>query len=613
MELTDEQMAQMEAGHGNLPAVMTDEQIANLESNHASFGKLSSAALGAAQGASFGFADEGEGAIKAALDYLHGKYGDRPLSEIYRLERDAARQKYGQAEQQNPVSYKTGEIGGAVATSLIPGLGEANALKLGGMGAAYGLGGSNADLTKGNIVGAAKDTATGAAIGLGSGLIAPAVSVAGNLVKGGAKRAISNVFGPSAEAVNTRITNPSAIQNAKTYAEIADQVPATLEKIQQKITDTDTAAWNTLSRSTDPGEGAKPANDIIDLVKQARWKIGKAIGRADNKAQVILGEISDDLKNIYSKESNEYVASQQGLEEATNTARQYKTADEFAKHWNEPIYSESSVGVNKNLGMSPQDFWKQAQKQETKTAFENVSESDIKAIIQKIDANTDWDKPGAETTNNALKSLRNKLDTMLKDQNEDYRQAMVPVQQNIDLLNDAERFFVPKKTAGQGYSATDTTISKLSNLKREGKDVSKSIIEKIKDVTGDDYLTATKNADIANQFVGGKANGSRNTNRWGATLGTLGGGVGYAAGRGPGAAIGTGLGTLAGVNLGATIDKEGGKMAANIIDYYTAHPEQIKNISTIMQLLATKVPQAGAMTSNLKNQDNDWQQQLLNK
>lgn len=119
-------------------------------------------------GVSMGFADEITGGVEALWEAAKGD--PRTFGELYKKSRDESRANYDAAEKANPKTFMAGQVGGAVGTALIPGLGGANVAKLGAMGAAQGLGSSNADLTEGDISGAARDTAIGGGIGLATGL-----------------------------------------------------------------------------------------------------------------------------------------------------------------------------------------------------------------------------------------------------------------------------------------------------------------------------------------------------------------------------------------------------------------------------------------------------------
>lgn len=146
-----------------------------------------SAVRGAVQGFPFvgSYADEATGALESTA----GSLGLVP-DKTYQQARDEARANNEEAAEVNPKSYYGGMIGVNVpldAAKLVPGLGNG----LGAVeGAAYGLGASNADLTKGEFGRAAVDTGTGAAVGFtvpkvlsaaGKHLVTPAVEAAGKI------------------------------------------------------------------------------------------------------------------------------------------------------------------------------------------------------------------------------------------------------------------------------------------------------------------------------------------------------------------------------------------------------------------------------------------------
>jgi hypothetical protein len=126
-------------------------------------GVTKSFALGAAQGVTFGFADELAGVAYAVKEALKGRNRD----EAYTEGRDAARKTFKQAEAANPKAFVAGELisvtlpGGAIAK----GAGVAGRIGRAALGgAATGAGMSEAE-TPTEL---AKDVATGAALGGGS-------------------------------------------------------------------------------------------------------------------------------------------------------------------------------------------------------------------------------------------------------------------------------------------------------------------------------------------------------------------------------------------------------------------------------------------------------------
>lgn len=150
---------------------------------------------GAKQGLTAGFGDELSG-LASAVGTAWGRSGRRLLdgkllpdslegewdavTNSYRKGRDEVRQADAAAEEANPLAYGVGQFGGAVATGLATGGASAlgreglkGALTAGALeGAAGGLGGSNADLTRADLDAYAKafrDTTEGGIAGAGLG------------------------------------------------------------------------------------------------------------------------------------------------------------------------------------------------------------------------------------------------------------------------------------------------------------------------------------------------------------------------------------------------------------------------------------------------------------
>lgn len=150
--------------------------------------KTESFLRGGAHGATLGFGDEAQGAIQALgmkllPNSLGGSDDKRGLADLYREQRDVARKDDENARTDNPKSFMAGEVAGSTLPALATSSGVAGAAtKAQGIGAkliralasgakwgaAAGLGDSQADLTQGDVGGAAADTAKGAAIGAGT-------------------------------------------------------------------------------------------------------------------------------------------------------------------------------------------------------------------------------------------------------------------------------------------------------------------------------------------------------------------------------------------------------------------------------------------------------------
>lgn len=485
--------------------------------NAASPSKLQSFGAGAAQGASLGFADEGAGLIaaipKIAQSFFGGKISPEELLNYYRNSRDSFRQKFGEAKKENPKSYFGGELAGGAATLAVPGAPEASLGNMAAMGGIQGLGNSTADLTQGDVGGAAKDAAIGAGTGAVMSKVAPAIMDGISKIPAAAgwlgKKAITSFLGPSEEAINARLKNPGAITGAKTYSQLAEELPQALTQLQEQIKAWDAHAHDLLNGSPDPAAGAIPKDQILNhlftLSHDIQIQGGGLVGAADKKAASVLNGVAEDIFNLSGN-------------------------------------------------------------------AETLSESQIKQVIQSADRNINWDDPEASKTNQVLQEFRTGLDGLLKKQNDDYRKAMEPVAEKMRLLSDTKRLFNLRGVAGEGLQPTDTTASNLKWAAGDKKAVSQGVLKNLSHDTDQDFLGDIENSRIAQQFKGGRVNGSKNVN----TFAGIGAGAGALVGGSPGAV----LGGAAGAATGSYVDKKGGEIAANILD----------SASTAKTWIADKIP-----------------------
>lgn len=151
-----------------------------------------SALRGAAQGVSLGFADEAVGGIEALWEKAKGNPAE--FGNLYSQYRDESRAKNKAAQEANPASYTSGEVGGAVASAFIPGGALAKGAKLAHVAGRAALTGgiAGAGYSEGeNAVDIGKDVAAGAALGGTVGAVAPLVgrgiSKVGDKAKSGAE------------------------------------------------------------------------------------------------------------------------------------------------------------------------------------------------------------------------------------------------------------------------------------------------------------------------------------------------------------------------------------------------------------------------------------------
>lgn len=193
---------------------------------------------GGAQTLTAGFADEGTAAVLAIKAKAAGD--PRPIEEIYAQQRDESRANYKAAEEANPGAYMVGEGAGVVGSMLIPGLGELGAAKtlggavLGGaaLGAAQGLGSSEADLTKGDVGGAALDTGLGALLGGAAGAVGHGVGKVVDRVSGRAVQGVRLAEADAAQEANATAQKGVRVARASLGGEAAAGLNA-VDKAEQ--------------------------------------------------------------------------------------------------------------------------------------------------------------------------------------------------------------------------------------------------------------------------------------------------------------------------------------------------------------------------------------------
>jgi hypothetical protein len=225
-----------------------------------------SALGGALSGASLGFIDE----IGAAGDTLKaeamgailepgrlaspGKLLRRAL-DGYRGRRDDARRMFGQLSTDNPEWYTAGELAGAVAMP-VPGAAAVKGATLGArlaqaagqgarLGATYGLGSSGADLTQGDVRGAAGDAALGAGAGALGGALGESMLSGGrwllNRARGRASAGIEKAAG-EALAAKVKAREKAVKSEAGSLGETTANTFKTMDRLKEIVADTSAPA-----------------------------------------------------------------------------------------------------------------------------------------------------------------------------------------------------------------------------------------------------------------------------------------------------------------------------------------------------------------------------------
>ncbi len=231
---------------------------------------------------------------------------------------------------------------------------------------------------------------------------------------------------------------------------------------------------------------------------------------------------------------------------------------------------------------------------------EQLSERDLKTLIQKMDDNINWADQSKDKENNILKGLRSSFDQTLKFQNPQYKEAMEPVAARLGLLNDLQKRFNFKHVPGEGLQPTDTTATKLQTSLRDNKAVTQDSLDQLKGFTGDDFSQKAKDFQLANQFENTGPNGSRRT--------VLGGAIGGALGHMAVPGIGTTMGSAIGAGVGATLDRYGGQAAGKLIDAYVkaGNTAALGKFAPAIREAAAQGPQALAVTGSVLSQNPEF-------
>lgn len=278
-----------------------------------------SAGRGLAQGASFGLRDEGAGLLKnpsGALKEIANKFGanfsDEDIEE-YRRERDASRGLDLAAKEANPKSFAAGELGGAIGTSFIPGLGLAKGAGLAktaataaAQGAAYGLGGSEAD----NATDLALDTLKGGGLGAAGGAAGYGL---GKLAEKGIEKAGSligktaNPLSRTAEKLAENATGATGRQSAQfaddAGRELLDrglvQFGDTPGKVAQRVSAANDDAGRAISTALEGLDNQGVRVDLHEIKRGIQQQIEDLSSVPGNEK--IVRELERELQNLVSR------------------------------------------------------------------------------------------------------------------------------------------------------------------------------------------------------------------------------------------------------------------------------------------------------------------------
>lgn len=274
--------------------------------------QLEAGLRGAAQGATFNSEDEIAGfggaigtklgqmgvdkiesthpEVQAQIDAL--KPPEKSFGDLYRESRDEERSINKAAEEAHPGTYLASNVVGGFANPAAKAASSfKGALAFGG---ASGLGGSEADLTKGEFKDAAIDTAIGTGAGAAGFGVGKAIPGAINLTRWAGKKALTNL-GPTAEAIQARLSG-KAQDASKSYGKLAEEMGVTLKELGAKTKQLGEEAAQHLS--SEPVIPKASVTTVLDDSIKSLGLQGKTIGPVDKHASSVLTGLRDDLNQL---------------------------------------------------------------------------------------------------------------------------------------------------------------------------------------------------------------------------------------------------------------------------------------------------------------------------
>lgn len=259
--------------------------------------KATSAALGAAHGASFGFDDETLGAVKALHSKLFGSEAEKDSSfhDLYTKHRDDLRKTFKEYEEVNPKSALAGEIAGSIGggAGLLRGaarLGKSIGGRIGraltstakadtlgkavaqgtSLGALQGYGSAEDDVLA--------DTGKGAALGAVGGTVGHGIAKGLGGLKQGAQKLLgidqeaAHAF--SSSGVQPTLADVSSSKTVKRFQNLLASTPWAAERVDKAVTRTVDDIEKQMTRIV-PSEGGTIEGAGVKIQEGAKGLKGK--------------------------------------------------------------------------------------------------------------------------------------------------------------------------------------------------------------------------------------------------------------------------------------------------------------------------------------------------
>lgn len=195
----------------------------------------------------------------------------------------------------------------------------------------------------------------------------------------------------------------------------------------------------------------------------------------------------------------------------------------------------------------------------SKTSGGEVPETTLRKMIDRLQSATkesSFGNPEASASQGAMRDLSGKLNSLLRESNPQYASEMAPAAEAAGLSSDLSKKF----SLDQG--PTDATVGKLNTVMNEGKTESRSLLDQLKDTTGEDFVNKLSNTVTKEHFdAPGTGLGLRTA------MGTL----GFFGGKATGLPYAGHVGAMAGSAGASAFD--GGQIAKKILDMYISGSE----------------------------------------
>lgn len=565
-------------------------------------GPLEAGLAGAARSASFEFADEIFGGVKAPIEYIKEYFADKDpeFKKLYQQERDRARKYFEEAQRQEPVASTVGELGGAFVMP-IPGMGLGKAAITGskavkglkGMERLAEAGKAAKEIGKEAVKASAIGGAEGAAVGLGASedasisgdlqrlqegfetgaMVGGAMPIAGRTLKKSAdlapwagKKAGRILGGVSEETQEKYMKGRDRINKAEDLEAVGVDVREGLERVKKEVSEDSARALEVLDKQDVVVNRDDIAANLEELMQSLRVGDEAPVSQEQMvRYKKLLDEATDltDLPEDVIANIEQLISGAKGAEPVT----------------------EQGIKVYKRL----QSILKRVE-----NLPEELPGSTVKRIIQEIDPQLNFNQAAGEFNaldQKYLKQFRKFLSEGLKDASPEYKKAMEKLSKKTGTL----------EKASKAFGKENTTASKIKSIARGLRPGDRKALEQLGEYAGQDYMQAIDDVLVKEAFEKTHQMGSRNVNLFGILAGAVSASMGDVSGL---------LGAGAGAALGATADKYGPAMTKRVIDIIMdakANPKY----QTFINML-TKAAEGGndrlMVTHQLLSREPDYQE-----